>query len=380
MSNKRRSHGEGSVTARGKNKWRLRYDGPIGADGKRNQVSETVRGTKSNALETLRERIRSIDTGLYVERQTQTVAEYLNWWLGVHKNNIAPATAQSYSSIVRQYLAPSIGGVELQRLEPNQIQSLYSDIADRGLKCGPHIHRVLRKALNDALRLGMIVKNPAVSVLAPKLRKSEIKAWDAREFNKFLGAANNSEFCDFFEFSVHTGMRRSEITGLRWKNVDLTAGIVRVVETLKRVSGQGLVIGAPKTERASRRSIVLGNTAIQLLKRVRVEQSENLLAMGSIYEDRGYVFTDGLGNPRDADQATKEFKRIVRSINLPDVTLHSLRHTHASLLIEQGTHVKVLSERLGHASVAFTMDTYAHLLPGLQQQAADAIDRSLASG
>jgi len=171
-------------------------------------------------------------------------------------------------------------------------------------------------------------------------------------------------------------MRRSEIAGLKWDNVDLDGGKLRVAETLQRITGQGLVAGAPKT-RGSRRNISLSLRPVELLKNIRVRQLQQHLVAGSAYEETGYVFTDELGQPYDSGRASKHFLAIVRATNLPKQNLHSLRGLHASVLLAAGIHIKVVSERLGHSSAGFTMDVYQHLMPGMQEQAAAAIDREL---
>jgi integrase len=194
----------------------------------------------------------------------------------------------------------------------------------------------------------------------------------------FLKAAEDDEFRDFFELAALTGMRRSEITGLKWDKVDLQRNELRVAETLQRITGRGLVTGAPKT-RGSRRVITLSLRTVELLKGIRRRQLEQRLAIGSVYEDTGYVFTDQLGQPYDSGRPSKHFLNVVRSTELPILNLHCLRHLHASVLLAAGTHFKVVSERLGHSSVAFTMDVYQHLMPGMQEQAAATIDRELAA-
>jgi integrase len=226
-----------------------------------------------------------------------------------------------------------------------------------------------------------MVVNPAGRVRAPRVERKAPTVWDATEIDKFLKAAGSNQFVEYFELAILTGLRRSEIAGLRWVNVDLdskTSKILRVVETLQRVDGHGLVTGTPKSDR-SRRVIALSPRAVSLLRSVRAKQSEQRLKAGKAWnESGGYVFTDAVGSPLDSGRVSKEFRRVANSIGSRGVTLHSLRHAHASLLISKGTHIKVVSERLGHTSTSFTLDTYAHLLPGMQEAAAEAIDAALA--
>lgn len=381
MTKVRRSHGEGSVTARGKNKWRIRYDGPAEAVGTRKQISETITGTKFKAQSVLRERIRALETGLFVDPNQQTVSHYMNNWLRAHQENVAPKTLEGYASMIRNYIGPTLGQIKLQSLEPRHLTALNQEMMNNGLSSATRAgcYRTLRKALGDAARQKLITTNPALSVTPPRQQRREPETWNINQFNAFLEAASEDEFHDFFELAALTGMRRSEITGLKWDKVDFQNDSLRVAETLQRIGGRGLVIGVPKS-RGSRRVIALSKRTVELLKEIRRRQLEQQLAAGSAYQDTGYVFTDAIGEPYDSGRPSKHFLNIVRSTDLPKLNLHSLRHLHASVLLAEGTHIKVVSERLGHTSVAFTMDVYGHLMPGMQEQAAIAIDQAMAGG
>ena len=377
---KRRAHGEGSVTARGKNKWRIRYDGPVEYDGTRKQISETVTGIKTNAQSVLRERIRALETGQFVEPSSTTVAQYMQGWLLTHSENVAPKTIEGYASMNRNYITPIIGTIKLQNLEPRHLTVLNQHMADQGLSSATRAgcYRTVRKALGDATRQKLLVNNPALAITPPRQQRPEPKTWTVDQFNQFLVAASDDEFRDFFEIAALSGMRRSEITGLKWDKVDLDGESLRVAETLQRIGGRGLVVGVPKS-RGSRRVIALSSRSIEMLRSVRRQQLEHQLAAGSAYQDSGYVFTNEIGEPYDSGRPSKHFLNIVRSTDLPILNLHSLRHLHASVLLASGTHIKVVSERLGHTSVAFTMDVYGHLMPGMQEQAAAAIDQAMAA-
>ena len=171
-------------------------------------------------------------------------------------------------------------------------------------------------------------------------------------------------------------MRRGELAGLKWANINLANKQLQVVNTLQRITGQGLVNGQPKTER-SRRSIALSTDTVALLHEIRGKQMTQQLEVVDAWTDSGYVFTSADGMPVDPNLATRAFKKVLASAGLPKLTIHGLRHTHATILLEQGVNPKVVSERLGHASVATTMDIYSHVLPDMQEKAALAIDAAL---
>ncbi|MFQ6029338.1 MAG: site-specific integrase [Dehalococcoidia bacterium] len=198
------------------------------------------------------------------------------------------------------------------------------------------------------------------------------------DIKRFLETAKDSPFLDMFKLAIHTGMRRSELTGLKWDGIDFTTNTLRVTGTLQRIIGKGLVAGPPKT-RTGRRTIALGASAVELLHSVLGKQLALQAEIGDLYQNsEGYVFTDLTGNPIDSDRLSKEFRRVVKAAGLPGLSLHKLRHTHASLLLAEGVNIKVISERLGHSNVPLTLNVYSHLLPGLQEHAAQVLDKMLA--
>lgn len=173
-------------------------------------------------------------------------------------------------------------------------------------------------------------------------------------------------------------MRRSELLGLQWKDVELGDGRLRVQRTLQRMNGKGLVVSEPKTQK-SRRAIPLGRSAAELIRKIRTRQLEIRLATGPLWNDQDFVFTQPDGKPLHPDKVSNEFRQIVVTAGLPHLTFHGLRHAHATLMLSAGTHPKVVSERLGHSNISITLDTYSHLLPGLQEAAAQAVEDRLAA-
>ena len=376
----RRAKGGGSIRQRTKGSWQIRYEGPPGENGRPTKLSETVRGSRRDAERVLRERLGMVESSAYVPKNTETVAEYLWRWMDTYAaTNTTARTQQGYRVNIKR-VAPMIGAIKLQGLQPAHMQKMYADLLERGLSAQTvlHTHRVLREALNHAVKWGVLIRNPADAVDPPRPEAKELQTWDGETIHAFLRAAKQGPFSDIYNLAVLTGMRRAELCGLRWERVDLDVARLSVAATLQRIVGKGLVQGQPKTGR-SRRVIALSESALKLLRDVRSRQIEHRLKAGPAWQETGYVFTQEDGSPIDADRVSRDFARIVREASLPYMTLHGLRHTHATMLFSQGIHPKVVSERLGHSNIAITLDTYSHVLPDMQEAAAQAIDERLAN-
>lgn len=372
----------GSIRQRSKGSWQIRYDGPPDTKRQRKYISETIQGTKRGAERVLRERLAAIENGGYVPKQKETVAQFMTGWLETYAaTNTSVRTQEGYRGNITRYIAPTIGTVELQKLTPRHIQGIYANMLERGLSARTvlHTHRVIREALSHAVRWGMLTRNVADAATPPRAQRKDIEMWGVDTVNQFLEAANQNRFHDLYHLAVLTGMRRSELCGLKWDIIDLVGGRLSVVGTLQRIPGKGLVEGQPKTGK-SRRSIALSPAAVNLLHAIRGLQIEQRLAAGDAWQNTGYVFTQADGTPVDPESVSKDFCAIVRKAGLPHLTLHGLRHAHATLLLTAGVHLKVVSERLGHSNIAITADTYSHVLPGIQEAAALALDESLARG
>ena len=370
---------QGSIQQRSKGSWRLRYDGPPDANGKRKQVTETVRGTKKQADQIMRERMAALDSGSYVAKHKETVAEFMHGWLATYvATNTFLRTQHGYKGYIRRYIEPNIGKVPLQKLTARQIQGIYSKMSEKGLSASTisQLHIILKEALSHAVKCGIITRNVAEAATPPRRQRKPMKMWDDDTVDNFLEIARTVRYGDIYLFAVHTGMRRSEITGLKWENVDLERGRLSVVETLQRITGFGLVQGEPKTLR-SRRSIALSPEAVDLLHSVRSRQIEQSLAVGDAWQNAVHVFTESDGTPVIPDKITQHFCRVIRKYDLPHLTFHGLRHACATLLLSDNVNPKIVSELLGHSNIATTMDTYSHVLPGLQEAAVSRLGERL---
>ena len=235
-----------------------------------------------------------------------------------------------------------------------------------------HLHRVLREALAHAVKWGIIARNVAEAASPPRPEQKQMPMWDVPTIIDFLELSHGTRFGHIHEFAVLTGLRRSEICGLKWESVDLEAGSLSVVATLQRIKGHGLVTGTPKTKR-SRRTVDLAPETIDLLRTIRGGQMAQQLEYGSVWLNTGYVFTDFDGSPLAPDWLSKDFCGLVRAHGLPQLTFHGLRHAFATLGLKAGISPKVVSEALGHSSVGITLDIYSHVLPNMQNELSQAV-------
>ena len=369
----------GSIRQRSKGTWQLRYDAPPDGTRKRRFVSETVKGNKKDAERVLRERLAAIENGGYISKDKETVAQYMERWLTTYVvPNTFLRTQHGYRGYIRRYIEPGVGRVRLQNLSGHQIQSIYASMLDKGLSNTTvvQMHRILKEALSHAVKWGILTRNACDAVTPPRIQGKEMPMWDIDTINEFLGDVRESRFGDLYYFAVLTGLRRSELCGLRWESLDLTNGRLSVVNTLQGITGHGAVNGQPKSPK-SRRSIALAPESVELLHDVRGRQIEQQLDLGGLWENTGYVFTHPNGSHLMPDQVTKDFTRLVRQLGLPHLTLHGLRHAFATVSLTAGVDLKTTSEMLGHSGIAITADIYSHVLPQVQQAAADAVGQLL---
>jgi integrase len=352
---------------------------PDPASGKRRQRWKGGFRTRKEAEAALRSFAVAADEGRVVERSKRTVAEYLGEWLVALRPRVRPTTLASYEVAVGRVVR-EIGQVPLQALTPLQVETLYADLSARGGRGGRALspktvrncHIVLRKALADAERLGLVVRNVAAVARPPAVRRVEQQTWGASELRRFLSAIAGDRLEAAFVVLATTGMRRGEVLGLRWADIDLSARRCSIVQTLTTVNNR-LLFTAPKTAK-SRRRVTLDAHTIASLRDHRRRQAEERLAVGELWDaTSGLVFTDEIGGPLHPDGFTRSFNRLARAAGLPRVRLHDLRHSYATLALESGVHPKVVSERLGHATVGITLDLYSHVVEGLDAEAADTV-------
>ena len=377
---------KGHIRQRGSKSWAIVLDLGRDADGKRRQKWHTVKGSKKDAQRELARLLHEINTGAYVEPTRMTVSDYLDRWLEDYaRSNVSPKTFERYEEIVRLHLKPSLGHHVLSKLQPLHIARYYSEALVSGRKDGKggglsaqsvlHHHRVLRAALHQAVKWLLLPRNPADAVNPPRPQHREMHALDERATAKLLGAAEDTRLALPVLLAVTTGLRRGEILGLRWRDVDFQGGILAVRQSLEQTRG-GLTFKQPKTAKG-RRVVVLPSLALEALRQHKAKQATVKLALGPAYDDHDLVCARDDGKPWPPDAFSTAFVGLVRKAGIARTRFHDLRHTHATQLLRQGVHPKIVSERLGHATVGITLDVYSHVLPGMQEEAAARTDAAL---
>jgi integrase len=354
--------------------------------GKRKQPKATFR-TEREAEQWLTERQGEIHKGIAVTRDRQTVGTYLDYWLtNIAQHRVRPTTFASYRQIIHNRIVSVLGAVELQKLAPAQVQALYSSLLaggrvdGRGKALSPrsvkYAHTILRSALKDAVKLGLVSRNVCDATTPPKAPRPPVQCWDMDEVRTFLEVARTDRFAALWILALHTGMRRGELLALRWRDVDLDAGTCTVRQSLVQ-SGGIIAFQEPKTS-SGRRTIALDATCIAALREHRARQNEQRLKMGEMWQDTGLLFTTETGTHLYPSNVNRYTKALMAKAGVQRIPFHGLRHTHATLLMKHGVQPKVASERLGHAGIAITLATYSHVLPQMQQQAADIFAAAVA--
>lgn len=371
----------GHVVKRGKSSYSIVVSlGRDAVTGKPKQQWESVKGTKKDAEKRLAELLHQLDTGSFMKPGKVTVAEFLNrWLLDYGRPNLTPRSLERYQSIVRVHLIPGLGNVTLTQLAAGHLQQLYSDKMAAGLqpRTVRYVHVVLHKALQTALKWGLIHRNVADGVDIPRPRRTEMHVWDAEQIKTFLQAAEDTPYFGLFHAALFTGMRRSELLALRWKDMELLLGQVSVSRGVHHLRDGSYVFTQPKSAR-SRRTIALPPSAVLVLQQHYEECRAQADLLGRAASDDDLVFCHIDGKPLRPETVSRAWQNLAARCGLPAIRFHDARHSHATLLLKQGVHPKIVQERLGHSSIAITLDTYSHVAPGLQAAAAARFDEAFA--
>lgn len=366
-------------TKRFKNNWSIVIElGIDPATKKRKQQWFSFTGTEKEAEKRLTELLHQLDTGTFVQPGKTTLGEYLTRWLKDYKQNLSARGFERYRDIVTRRLIPGLGSIPLTQLKPEHLQRYYASQLD---KDSPgtvrYSHAVLHVALKEAAKLGMLYRNVADAVTPPRLHNGEMKTWSEDEVNHFLEVAKGSAYYELFYLALFTGMRRSELLGLRWGDVDLLSAQIQVRRGLHQLKDGTYTFTEPKSA-SSKRTIALTPSTSLMLKEYRERQDKARAMLGIALTDSDLVFCHIVdGKPLRPNSVTRAWETLAARAGVKVIRLHDARHTHASLMLKQGIHPKIVQERLGHASIQMTLDTYSHVAPGLQGAAAARFDEGL---
>jgi len=347
--------------------------------GKYDSYYETFHGSKPEAAKRLRQMLTERDKGTFIKPGKDTVAEYLKVWLNDYcKPTLSPRSLELYSYICRVHLIPAIGKIPLTELKPQQLQHLYAEKLSSGLsgRTVQICHVAIHKALKNAVRINLLSRNVADSVDKPKTQRHEMHPMSEDDLEKFLDAAKSGPYYSLFYSYLFTGMRRSELLSIRWGDTDLLGMQISVSRSMQYLNNVENHITFRETKSTkSKRLISLSPSTVIVLRQHREEQEHirQHLKLHPLSEN-DLVFSHYDGSPLLPDSITHAWIKLVRKCGLNGIRLHDARHTHATIMLKQGVHPKVVQERLGHSSIALTMDTYSHVAPGLQQAAAKGFD------
>lgn len=364
----------GHISQRSPGSFTIQVSGGFDDAGRRVRATRTIRGNRTDAERALTRLLRDIDEGKVVRAGREMFAAYLtDRWLPHMRSRVSTETWTRYESLVRVHLVPRCGRVKLAALRPHHLQRALDGMLADGAATASVVkaHRLAAQALKQAVRWQLLPTSPADGVSPPRGKRRDLRIPTAEETRKLLDAAEGTPYAVPFLLAATTGMRRGEVVQLPWRDVDLDR---RDPETHK--PAPVLRIRSGKTDRA-RRTISLPPSTAAVLRRHRAEQLERRLRIGEAWHDTGLVVERGNGLHVDPDTLTHVFADLAESVGLADVRLHDLRHGFATTLLAAGVNVKVVSEALGHASTAFTMDCYAHVLPTMGEAVASAIETSL---
>ncbi|MEH7094055.1 tyrosine-type recombinase/integrase [Neobacillus vireti] len=344
----------------------------LGKDSKGKRKQKKKRGfkTKKEAQAALTKALHELNSGIYIEPSNQKLGEFLEEWLNYKKTKIADSSYSTYYINLKTHILPEFENMPLANLKPLHIQHFYTMLLNE--KKLHHntvrkIHTMLVNALDRAVKFDMVVKNAAKLVDPPKESKAEMKVWSVDEVHSFLDAAKDSPFFMVYNIAINTGMRQGEILGLSWDCVNFEDNLLSVKQTLGH---DGKTLKSTTKTAAGMRSIAIPEELVEELKRHKLEQKKQRLRLGSIYTDMNFVNASEVGTPINPSNLRRNFNSLIKKANAEKIRFHDLRHTHATLLLQQGVHPKIVSERLGHADTRMTLDRYSHLLPNMQRETA----------
>jgi integrase len=363
-------HGEGSVYQRKDGRWVAQF---YLETGKKKCL---YRKSEKEARAALRKALHELEQGTLATGPQQTLKVYLEQWLEqVHRPTVRLSTYYSYRTIIHKHLIPCLGYIQLQRLTPQHVQAFYAEKLKEGLsaKRVRMFHSVLHTALANAVKWNLVARNVCDVIVLPSRKRYEIQPLTEQQAKRFLQAVHGHKLEALLTVALVTGMRRGELLGLRWQDIDLETGSIQIRRSIIRVGGFGLVESEPKTAKG-RRKIILPDFVREVLQRHRTRQQEARVKAGPQWQEKELVFCNLHGGYIQPTMLHEDFKRILKEASLPNMRFHDLRHSAATLLLGMGVNPKIVQELLGHSSISMTMDIYSHVLPSMQQEAMGKLD------
>lgn len=374
----------GSIRKRGKNTWELTVD--LGRDGKGKRIRryQNVKGTKTQAQRSLRDLLVSLDHRTPIDNEKVSLGDWMSQWMIEYVvPNTRQKTVERYRGIIDRHIVPALGHLRLIKVAPRDIRFMEAKLLDSGMspKGVEMVHTVISGAYKYALRMDVAWRNPAKAVTPPKLEVTEVTPPDISEVKQILALAEAAGDALFpaLRLIAYTGLRRGEALGIRNEDINLDAGTISVVQSIGRSVDKGVITEPTKTH-AGRRAVDLDGGTIDVLRAHIGNQLLSRLEMGEIYQDHGLLFPNSIGEPLNPMTLTRRYQRYAHQLGITGARLHDLRHFHASVMLQSGASLLLVSRRLGHASIATTGDVYGHLVPGAQKQAAEAFAKLMNQG
>ena len=360
------------ITKLGPRRYRIEIDRGRTLGGKRDRYYETVTGTKREAQARDRELRRLLDTGVEIEPSKLTVDEWLDQWIRSYaRPAVSARTLATYKESVSMFTA-TIGSVRLRDLRPEHIQATIESYlaSGRSNRTGRKHFVVFKGALRRAVRLGLLYRNPADAVEPPRPERKETHTADPETIARVLDACEHDDLRRVIYVAVQTGLRAGELLGLTWSDIDWDHGQIWIRRSRNSFEASGFA--EPKAR--SRRSVAVSRGTLDVLREQRAAQNQQRLALGEQWSARDLIFPRRDGTAETVDNLSRRWGALRDRLGLTGLRFHDLRHTSATLALEAGVHPKVVQERLGHANIGVTLDTYSHVLPNMQRAAAEALD------
>ena len=374
---------KGHIRERSPGRWAIVLDLKDPQTGERRRKWHSFSGTKRQAQSECARLITQVESGLYQEPAKTTLADYLETWLESHRANVAPRTFERYSQIVRATIVPHLGAASLSKLAPQQISAAYAKALRSGRRDGKgglssrsvlHMHRVLRLALEQALQWGLILRNPADLAKPPRVERKSMLALDAAGTAALLAHFRPTRMYIPVLLAALCGLRRGEIAALRWKHIEFDGAALSVSESLEQTKAG---VRRKETKNSRARSVAIPALVLLELRQHRARQAEEMLKLGVRLDGDFPVVAREDGASLQPNSLTHEFVRILAQSSLQRIRFHDLRHSHATQLLASGVHPKIAQERLGHSTIAITLDLYSHVMPGMQADAAARVDSAM---